>query len=197
MMGVATEQDAAQAGSAARARLTMQGWILRTWENDGWHWSLENHLVSLRKRQHDKKFWVLVTDDPAHVGSGAMLFSDPDHRGFEHEDPNVAVGLAIGYAEAVVTTLVTLIADMKRQMSGDQDARREQLLELLVQIDAEGDPLERTGAVIRVKRGYLSGRPHLISSFYDRAFVFRNVQQAEEVVMLFKDILELAVVQGA
>jgi hypothetical protein len=119
MMGVRTKEEAEATGTAAKALLTSKGWKLRVWENDGWHWELCNHIISLhssRLNQHGK-FWALVTDEVRSVGSGAMLFSDPAGVAFEHADPNVVVERAMAYATKVVAKLSGIVAAANRRLA--------------------------------------------------------------------------------
>jgi hypothetical protein len=60
----------------------------------------------------------------------------------------------------------------------------------LSRIDKRGGLLEGKGAAIALPQGYVSGFPYLLSSDFNRAFAFKNKQQAQRFIDKFKDCLE-------
>lgn len=64
-------------------------------------------------------------------------------------------------------------------------AEVERLKARLIEIDAAGERHEGTATYIRTGTGYLSGSPYLWSSDVNRAFIFRDREQAERLIRSF------------
>ena len=62
------------------------------------------------------------------------------------------------------------------------------ILERLRRINAEGGETE-TGVIIVTFQGYISGVPSLFSTDFNRAFIFKNTEQAESFIKEFADEL--------
>lgn len=80
---------------------------------------------------------------------------------------------------------------MKNPTQREQSIVKQRLAEVdrikqrLIEITAEGSPHDGTASYIRTKIGYLSGIPYLWSSDVNRAFIFRDRAQAEELIRSF------------
>lgn len=60
-----------------------EGFRIKVWENLGWHWCLDNIVISIKAHWgigNLLSFWAMVTDNPEHLGSGSFDYQDPKHK---------------------------------------------------------------------------------------------------------------------
>ncbi len=84
-----TEKQARIAGEKLLKRMKGKGWLLRVWENLGWHYSV--HLFNLTLSEHlyrsKKSYSALLITNESFAGSGEVFWSDKE----SFDDPNEAV----------------------------------------------------------------------------------------------------------
>lgn len=66
------------------------------------------------------------------------------------------------------------------------DAMKDELRRL----DREAKPLDGSGVFIAVRGGYVSGSPYLLTTNYNNAFAFADVQQAQGFIDKFPGALD-------
>lgn len=127
-----SKQEAITLGRALRKRMRGAGWLLRVWQNLGWHYAVHRGTVNVYVSHPDRRFprdrrsyWTLMGGD----GFGKPELTDPSHPHFS--DPNKAVAaqtkFALTYIGSLQAMVDALLDDVKRERSarlGVTDGKR-------------------------------------------------------------------------
>lgn len=109
-----SKRQAITLGRKLQGRMHGDGWVLRVWQNLGWHYAVYRGALALHV--HSGPGWLeyttLLDDAPPAAGEfplgGAPIFSMPAPRGFTN--PNIAVKAQLNYAQQVIVRLAAAAA---------------------------------------------------------------------------------------
>lgn len=74
-----------------------EGWTIRTWNNLGWHWSLQCGAMSLNSTNQDE-FYVLLSDDVKRPYGGEVFWTTHSYD----KDPNKVIAQQLELARAFI-----------------------------------------------------------------------------------------------
>ena len=105
--------EALQQAKDLLQKMKTPGWVLRVWENLGWHFAIENSqgLISVYEdaRENVQYYLCMLTDDRGCTGCGSAIWNDEKR----HLDPNQAVAETMRLAREKVDSLYSLVRDVE------------------------------------------------------------------------------------
>lgn len=96
------------------------GWVIRVWENLGWHYAIENSqgmitvYPSYPHDRHPIKYYCMMTDNEKFPGCGSPIWADDHH----YLDPNDAIAMTTQLAREKVDELNNLVKRVERDLRG-------------------------------------------------------------------------------
>ena len=104
-MKIRTEEAARSRAEEVKAMMDRpERWAIHTWENQGWHWSIQHNNVSVSEG-HNGDFYALISDNPKVAGPGLSAWGTNSYS----DDPQVSVDLAVAAAMNYVEELTKAV----------------------------------------------------------------------------------------